>query len=96
MVDSLKLYQILKAGQVPEEQARAMTVAIQAAETEVTLDLQTFIRRELAAMEERIVQRFELRLAETKAELMSWMFIFWVGQMAVTVGLVFAGIRLTR
>ena len=96
MVDSLKLYQILKAGHLPEEQARAMTVAIQAAETEVTSDMQTFFRREFEAMEQRLVQRWKLDLAETKADLMRWMFIFWVGQMAVTVGLVFAGIRLTR
>jgi hypothetical protein len=47
-------------------------------------------------MEQRLVQRWKLDLAETKADLMRWMFIFWVGQMAVTVGLVFAGIRLSH
>jgi hypothetical protein len=73
-----------------------MTVSIQAAETEIVSDLQTFFRREFAAMERQIINVIEVKLAETKAELLRLMFIFWVGQMAVTVGLVFAGIRLGR
>jgi len=37
---------------------------------------------------ELMVERFERRLAETKTELVKWMFAFWVGQVAVTAGLI--------
>jgi lipoate synthase len=36
---------------------------------------------------ELMVERFERRLAETKTELVRWMFVFWVGQIAVMIGL---------
>ncbi|MGB9847340.1 MAG: LA_3696 family protein [Desulfotomaculales bacterium] len=32
-------------------------------------------------------ERFERRLAETKADLVKWMFVFWAGQVVVMVGL---------
>ncbi len=31
-------------------------------------------------------ERFERKLADTKAELIKWMFIFWIGQFASIVG----------
>jgi hypothetical protein len=36
---------------------------------------------------EPMVERFERRLAETKNEVVRWMFVFWVGQIAVMIGL---------
>jgi len=33
------------------------------------------------------VERFERRLAETKTDLIRWMFIFWTGQVIVMIGL---------
>ncbi|MDI3522742.1 MAG: hypothetical protein PWP43_924, partial [Bacillota bacterium] len=36
---------------------------------------------------ETAVERLERRLAETKAELIRWMFVFWVGQVGITVAL---------
>ncbi|PIV19029.1 MAG: hypothetical protein COS41_02490 [Elusimicrobia bacterium CG03_land_8_20_14_0_80_50_18] len=39
----------------------------------------------MAALEER----FERRLAETKAEIIKWMFIFWIGQFASITAVLF-------
>ncbi|MEW5946238.1 MAG: hypothetical protein AB1742_08575 [bacterium] len=39
---------------------------------------------------EVIEEKFERRLSETKADLIKWMFIFWVGQIGVITGLLFA------
>lgn len=39
------------------------------------------------AWNETAVERLERRLAETKTELIRWMFVFWVGQVGVTVAL---------
>ncbi|MBC7104386.1 MAG: hypothetical protein H5T97_00425 [Firmicutes bacterium] len=36
---------------------------------------------------ELMVEKFERRLAEAKTELVRWMFVFWVGQIAVMIGL---------
>ncbi|RMD91770.1 MAG: DUF1640 domain-containing protein, partial [Calditrichaeota bacterium] len=30
------------------------------------------------------------KIAETKAEIIKWMFIFWVGQVAMIIGILFA------
>ena len=35
-------------------------------------------------------ERFERKLADTKAELIKWMFIFWVGQSVTTFGMLYA------
>jgi hypothetical protein len=38
-------------------------------------------------------ERFERRLADVKAELIRWMFIFWVGQIGALTGILFAFFR---
>ena len=45
----------------------------------------------VAALEARL----EARMATFEARLIRWMFLFWVGQAATTVGLVFGVVRLT-
>ena len=93
MVDSLQIFEILKAGSLPEFQARAMTLAIQKAESDVALDLKALIAGEFAAAERRFTQqlasleasleaRVEAKLSETKSEILRWNFAFWVAQLA--------------
>ncbi|MEW6182283.1 MAG: hypothetical protein AB1500_03790 [Bacillota bacterium] len=38
---------------------------------------------------EFLIERFESRLAKSESSLIRWMFLFWVGQLAVTTGIVF-------
>ena len=42
--------------------------------------------KQLLATKEDIA-RLDVKIAETKAELIKWMFIFWVGQIAVMAGI---------
>ena len=42
------------------------------------------IKEDLAKLEGRL----ESKIAEVKAEIIKWMFIFWIGQVAVTFGLI--------
>ncbi len=82
MTDSLKVYDILKGSQIPDPQARAITQAIRESESTTALDVQTVLQewaKHLATKAD---------VAELKAELMRWMFIFWVGQMAATIAIV--------
>jgi hypothetical protein len=104
MADSLRVYETLKSS-LSETQARAVTLAIQQSESEAAQDIKTVLEQHKAYMEQQFAlfwrtfaTKDELRaqLAETKAELMRWMFIFWVGQVAVTVGMMLAAVRLLK
>lgn len=57
-----------------------MTLAIQKAESDVALDVKSVLQDEFARFERTFATKADL--AETKAELTRWMFIFWVGQVA--------------
>jgi hypothetical protein len=51
-----------------------------------------------AKIEIRLAQveaRLETRMAALEARVLKWMFLFWIGQAATTVGLVFGVVRLT-
>lgn len=61
MVDSLQVFEILKSGNLPDAHARAMTLAIQKAESDVALDVKTVLERQLTAFEERMEARMEAR-----------------------------------
>ena len=37
-----------------------------------------------------VEEKFERRLAETKSEIIKWMFIFWVGQVGTITAILFA------
>ena len=78
MIDSLQVFEILKVGNIPESQARAMTLAIQKAESDISVDLKSVIKEEIAALE----VRFEAKLSETKVDILRWNFAFWVAQLA--------------
>jgi hypothetical protein len=35
-------------------------------------------------------------VADAKAEMLRWMFLFWTGQLAAMVGLLFAGVKMLK
>ena len=98
MVDSLKIFEILKSGSVSEEHARVMTLAIQKAEGEITSDLRTMLRQEFDLFAKTFATKAEAKadLAAMEVRLMRRMFIFWIGQMAVSVGLAFEVSKLLK
>ena len=90
MTDSLKVYDILKGAQIPEGQARAITDAIREAESTTALHVKEVLEERLQHLAGKA------DLAEVKAEITRWMFVLWVGQMATTAGIVFAGLRVWK
>jgi hypothetical protein len=82
MTDSLKVYDILKEAHIPDGQARAITQAIRESDTVVALDVRSVLDERLQHLASKT------DMAELKAELMRWMFTFWVGQLAATVAIV--------
>lgn len=79
-VDTLKIYEILSAD-LPETQAKTITKAIN---TAIEADAER--KKETLATKED--------LANVKAELIKWMFIFWLGQIGVLSGIIFAMLKL--
>ena len=81
--NTLKIFETLRK-QFSEQQSEAIAEAVEnALETNNTLLLE-----KVAAKED--IFRLEKTIAETKAELIKWMFIFWVGQFASIVGVITA------
>ncbi|MFQ5667029.1 MAG: LA_3696 family protein [Candidatus Binatia bacterium] len=54
------------------------------------------LTEEVAKLDHRIteeVSKLDVKLSETKADLLRWMFIFWVGQVGALLGILFAFFR---
>ena len=81
-ISSIEMYNILKV-KIGESEAKALTEYV---ETKVEKSLEK--EKDILATKEDIY-KIEVKLAETKSEIIKWMFIFWVGQIAVTLGIVY-------
>lgn len=83
-VDTLKIYEILSAS-LPEEQAKTIAKAINTA-----IEADTENKKELLAT--------KVDIANAKTEIITtilkWMFIFWLGQIGVLTGIIFAMLKL--
>jgi hypothetical protein len=90
MIDTLHTYDTLKEGEIPDRQARAMTLAIKNAESDIALDVKTVIDRRFEEFYRYLDSKFatKVELAQTETRLVRWMFLFWVGQLAVMAGLI--------
>ena len=57
-------------------------------------------KSELKELADAYFAKFEARLqaelSGLRAEMLKWMFVFWMGNVAATVGIVFAAIKLSR
>ena len=74
-ISSIEMYTILK-GKLGETEAKALTEYV---ETKVEKSLE----------KEKDVLATKVDLAEAKSDIIKWMFIFWIGQIAVTLGVIY-------
>ena len=61
--------------------------------------METALKQEMLRIEATLrldVSKLETKLADTKSELLRWMFVFWVGQVAATIAIVFSAVRLLK
>jgi hypothetical protein len=84
--DRLTYLDALKAGGVPEEQARAHASALDAAIRE-SVATKDDLAREVAKLEARFAL-LDVKIAETKSEILRWMFAAMVGQTALIIAVV--------
>lgn len=81
-ITSIEMYNILKI-KLGEKEAKALTEYV---ESHVEKSFEKEIYR-LATKED--VLKLDVKLSDTKSEIIKWMFIFWIGQVAVTLAIVF-------
>jgi hypothetical protein len=74
-ISTIEMYNILK-GKLGENEAKALTEYVES-KVERTFDKEKDV---LATKED---------LVNVKSDIIKWMFIFWIGQIAVTLGIVY-------
>ena len=96
MVSTLKIYEILEQANIEDKQARAITMAIESAlesnnveqaKILATKEDISKLREELKEDISKLREELKVSIAESKAEMVRWMFIFWLGQIAVLAAL---------
>ena len=85
--NTLKVFELLRPA-FDEKQATKISEAIESALE--TNNSALFSQMATKGDLEKLEERFERRLAETKTDIIKWMFIFWVGQVASIVGILSA------
>lgn len=86
--DTLKIFEILRP-KFDEEQAKVITEAIESIEQALETNQNNLAtKKDIADLKSEL----KVEIAQTKAELLKWLFLFWVGQVAV----VFALAKLIR
>ena len=80
-MSDIQLFQILKQ-RIGETEAEALVSFVDGKikdNNDVNLNI-------LATKDD--ISKLEVKIVEAKSEIIKWMFIFWIGQVAVTVGLI--------
>jgi hypothetical protein len=82
------LYSLLSE-KVGKEAAENLTVYIEEKiKDEVKTQGNTLATKEDIALLKQDIANVDLKIAESRADMIKWMFIFWVGQVAVTFGFI--------
>ena len=81
-ISSIEMYNILKV-KIGESEAKALTEYVEN-KIENSFEKQKDV---LATKED--LYKLEVKISESKSEIIKWMFIFWIGQIAVTLGIVY-------
>jgi hypothetical protein len=74
-ISTIEMYNILK-GKLGENEAKALTEYVES-------------KVERTFNKEKDVLSTKEDLANVKSDIIKWMFIFWIGQIAVTLGIVY-------
>ena len=85
-MSTVKILSILEAAQIEPPKARAIAESLEVAFREQEEDL----TKRLMTKQDGADLRTELstKIADSKAEMIKWMFLFWIGQITVTAALI--------
>jgi hypothetical protein len=87
-----------------ENGAEALVELINQANGQAKVEVLTFVEEKFerrlseegAKLDRRITEegaKLDVKISETKADLLRWMFIFWIGQVGALLGILFAFFR---
>ena len=85
-MSTTKILSILEAANIEPPKARAIAESLELAFREQDKDLSVKLMTKLDGAEIR--RELEVKIEGTKSEVIKWMFLFWLGQIAVTAGLI--------
>jgi hypothetical protein len=85
-MSTVKILSILEAASIEPPKARAIAESLEVAFREQEEDL----TKRLMTKQDGAELKAELstKIADSKAEMIKWMFLFWIGQMATTAALI--------
>ena len=85
-MSTVKILSILEAASIEPPKARAIAESLKVAFREQEEDL----TKRLMTKQDGAELKAELstKIADSKAEMIKWMFLFWIGQMATTAALI--------
>ncbi len=84
-ISTSKLYDLLSPKIGREEAESLVTYVESKIKAEFETNAKGLVTKEDLARE---ISRLELKVSESKSEMIKWMFIFWIGQIAATFGFI--------
>ena len=81
-ISSIEMFNILKV-KLGEKEAKALTEYVES-QVEKSIEKEKNV---LATKQD--IYKLEVKMSEMKSEIIKWMFIFWIGQIAVTLAIVY-------
>ncbi len=85
-MSTTKILSILEAANIEPPKARAIAESLELAFREQEEELSGKLMTKLDGAEIR--RELDVKIEGTKAEIIKWMFLFWLGQVAVTAALI--------
>lgn len=85
-MSTTKILNILEAANIEPPKARAIAESLELAFREQEEDLSEKLMTKLDGVDLR--RELDVKIEGTKAEIIKWMSLFWLGQIAVTAGLI--------
>ncbi len=85
-MSTTKILSILEAANIEPPKARAIAESLELAFREQEEDLSRKLLTKIDGADLR--RELEVKIEGTKSEIIKWMFLFWLGQIAVTAGLI--------
>jgi len=87
---TLEVYEIFKKSIAEDEARKIITYIEDAKDKEITTAVEKKIEH-LSTKED--LARLDTKVSDTKSDIIKWMFIFWLGQIGATIGIILLFIK---
>ncbi|MEI6489636.1 MAG: hypothetical protein WCP52_11780 [Bacteroidota bacterium] len=89
-INQIQLFQILKQ-KLGDKEAEALVTFVETkVKEESTHNLNVIATKVDIALVKDGITKLDVKISETKSDIIKWMFIFWIGSISVITGILFA------